>query len=230
MNKKYTNKKTFSPNQRDDDCEDCMDLGSDLLGFSVESTSFYNFTVHINTDVREARYYSKVFDMMLRAGESDCVNFFIASDGGDLDGLNILLEGIRLTEAETCAILVGPAHSAASILALNCGSVVVTDSASMLCHNMRTGYGGKMADLDAFTTHSKRIADKLMHETYKGFLSDESIQEVIHGKELWLTADQIRERLAQRDDYLEAKFLAEQEEMKALQEQDVPKPKRKKKK
>lgn len=229
MNKKYTKKKTFSPTQRDDDCEECMNLGGDLLGFSVESNSFYNFTVHINSDVREASYYSKVFDMMLRAGAGDGINFFIASNGGDLDGLNILLEGIRLTEAETCAILVGPAHSAASILALNCGSVVVTDSASMLCHNMRTGYGGKMADLDAFTTHSKRIADKLMHETYKGFLSDESIQEVIHGKELWLTADEIRERLAQRDEALEAKFLAEQEEMKAQQEQDEPKPKRKKK-
>ena len=227
---KKTNKKFSGLNGDDcEDCEDCFVESNDILGFTVKQQSFYNFNVHINTEIRSPAHYAKVFDMLLNAGDGDCVNLFIASDGGDLDGLNILLEGIRLTEAETCAILVGPAHSAASILALNCGSVVVTDSASMLCHNMRTGYGGKMADLDAFTTHSKRIADKLMHETYKGFLSDESIQEVIHGKELWLTADQIRERLAQRDDYLEAKFLAEQEEAKALQEQDEPKPKRKKK-
>ena len=52
---------------------------------------------------------------------------------------------------------------------------------------------------------------------------------MLQGKQWYFDADEIRERLAQRDDYLEAKFLAEQEEMNAQQEQDEPKPKRKKK-
>ena len=76
--------------------------------------------------------------------ENDQINLFIASNGGDLDGLNVLW-GIRMTDAHVCAILIGPAHSAASILALNCHDIVVTNSASMLTHNIRTGFGGKIA-------------------------------------------------------------------------------------
>ena len=67
---------------------------------------------------------------------------------------------------------------------------------------------------------------------YSEFLTDDEITKVLGGFEMWLDCDEIRERLAQRDDYLEAKFLAEQEEMKAQQaqqEKDVSKPQRKKK-
>ena len=197
------------------------------LGYTVKTHQLNNFNVHINEEIKDASYYSKVFELLLDAGENDSVNFFIASNGGDLDGLNILLEGIRLTEAHVCAILVGPAHSAASILALNCHNIIVTESASMLTHNIRTGFGGKIADLEAFTNFSRKISNKLIKETYTAFLEPEELEAVIHGKELWLDAAQIRERLQRRMEFLESKYEAEQQAVSKVQEQPK-KPSRKK--
>lgn len=194
------NKKTMGRNDSDDDFT--MSMRSEPLGYTVKSQQLNNFSVHITGDIRDAEYYTKIFELCLDAGENDIINFFIASNGGDLDGLNVLLEGIRLTDAHVCAILIGPAHSAASILALNCHDIVVTSSATMLTHNIRTGFGGKIADLEAFTNFSRKISNKLIKDTYEAFLNPTELQEVLHGKELWLDAEQIRERLQARMEFL----------------------------
>ena len=196
MNKQYT---------KVDDEDEVMNFPTNKqpLGFSVKSQSFYNFTVHLCEEIKDASYYTKIFDLMLEAGDNDVIDLMIASPGGDLEGLNMLLEGMRLTDAHVRAILVGACHSAASILAMNAHDVVVTDSCTMLVHGVRTGFGGKMVDLDAFTAHSKKVTDKLLRQSYEGFLTPDELKEVIHGRELWLDADEVRKRFERRQDYLE---------------------------
>lgn len=196
MNKRYT---------KVDDEDEVMNFPTNKqpLGFSVKSQSFYNFTVHLCEEIKDASYYTKIFDLMLEAGDNDVIDLMIASPGGDLEGLNMLLEGMRLTEAYVRAILIGACHSAASILAMNAHDVVVTDSCTMLVHGVRTGFGGKMVDLDAFTAHSKKVTDKLLRQSYEGFLTPDELKEVIHGRELWLDADEVRERFERRQNYLE---------------------------
>lgn len=194
------------------------------LGFSAKSQSSHIFTVHLSEEIKEAAYYTSIFDLMLDAGETDTINLMIASPGGNLEGLNMLLEGMRLTDAHVRAILISDCHSAASILAMNAHEVVVTDSCTMLVHGIRTGFGGKMVDMDAFTAHSKKVTDKLLRESYHGFLSNEELREVIHGRELWLDADEVRERLDRRQAVLE-----EEELSAAIPAQPTPKKPRKKK-
>ena len=171
------------------------------LGFSVKQSSSHIFSVHINTEIKDPSHYSRIFDLLLEAGEEDVVTFFICSPGGRLDGLTTLLEGIRLTDAHVVAVVIGEAHSAASLLALNCHEVVVTDSATMLCHAVNTGYRGKLADLGAYTEHVKKTANALFADTYAGFLEPSEITSVQEGKELWLDAEEIRERLENRTAY-----------------------------
>lgn len=221
-------KKTLNRNESEDDFS--MDLCSEPLSYSVKSQKINNFSVHITSDIRDSYYYTRIFDMCLEAGEHDTIDFFIASNGGDLDGLTSMLEGIRLTEANVRAILIGPAHSAASILALNCHDVIVTDSATMLTHNIRTGFGGKIADLEAFTNFSRKISNKLIKDTYEGFLSPTELQEVLHGKELWLDAEEIRERLEARQTHLQVKYESELASIEPEVEEPVVAPKRSRKK
>jgi ATP-dependent protease ClpP protease subunit len=163
----------------------------------------HNFSVHINEEIKSPDYYSRIFDLLLDAGDNDVVHFFICSPGGRVDGLNVLLEGIRMTEAHTVAVLLGEAHSAASILALNCREVIVTDSAESLIHSCRFGASGKAADIAAQTAHTLKTTERLARETYSGFLTDEELNQMLAGKEWYFDADQIRERLQRRADFLE---------------------------
>ena len=217
----------------DDEDEFIFPTGKNLLDFSVKSRQINNFIVHINQDIKGPDYYSRIFDMLLEAGEADMVSFFISSPGGRIDGLNVLLEGIRLTDAHTVAIIIGEASSAASILALNCNEVVVTASAEALIHSCRFGSSGKAADIAAHTQHTLKTTERLARETYEGFLTPEELQQMLDGKEFYFDAGQLEERLQQRAEYMEAKYEAEQEELQAALEaqaemQSPKKPSRKK--
>lgn len=204
MNKKFT---------RSDNDEDDIFLGhaKGPLGFSVKTRQSHNFIVHINEEIKSPDYYSKIFDMCLEASEDDAISFFIASPGGRVDGLNVLLEGIRLTEAHTMAVLIGSCDSAASILALNCDEIVVTDSAEALVHSCRFGSAGKAADIAAHTTHTLKTTEKLARQTYgNDFLTETELNQMLDGKEFYFDADQLRERLERRSSFLEAEFQAKQ--------------------
>ena len=210
----------------DEDMDDDEYLAGTTLGYSVKSLQINNFRVQLNKGIMDASYYSRVFEMMLDAGENDQITFFISSGGGRVDGLNALLEGARLTDAYTTAVLVGSAHSAASIFALNCDEVIVTDSADMLCHEVTYGTGGKGSDVYSHVLHTKRTSDKLLTETYSGFLDDKQLAALFAGTQIYLTAEEIRECLARKGAYMEAKFQAEQQ---ALEAPPDPKPTRKRK-
>lgn len=212
---------------RDDEGMDEDDFSAGAkLGYSVKSMQINNFRVQLNQAIMDASYYSRIFEMMLDAGENDQITFFISSGGGRVDGLNVLLEGSRLTDAYTTAVLVGSAHSAASIFALNCDEVIVTDSADMLCHEVTYGTGGKGSDVYSHVLHTKRTSDKLLTETYSGFLDEKQLAALFAGTQIYLTAEEIRECLARKSAYLEAKFQAEQQTLEAPPE---PKPARKRK-
>ena len=210
----------------DEDMDDDEYLAGTTLGYSVKSLQINNFRVQLNKGIMDASYYSRIFEMMLDAGENDQITFFISSGGGRVDGLNVLLEGTRLTDAYTTAVLVGSAHSAASIFALNCDEVIVTDSADMLCHEVTYGTGGKGSDVYSHVLHTKRTSDKLLTETYSGFLDDKQLAALFAGTQIYLTAEEIRECLARKSAYMEAKFQAEQQALEAPPE---PKPARKRK-
>ena len=188
---------------RSDDEEDIIfGTSKGPLGFSVKTRQMHNFLVHINEEIKSPDYYSKIFDLLLDANEEDCVSFFICSPGGRIDGLNVLLEGLRMTEAYTVAILIGEAHSAASILALNCDEVVATESSEMLVHSCRFGTSGKAADIAAQTAHTLKTTEKLARQTYEGFLTEDELSQMLAGKEYYFDAEQIVERLQKRVEFL----------------------------
>ena len=64
------NKKTLGRNDSDDD-DFTMSMRSEPLGYTVKSQQLNNFSVHITGDIRDAEYYTKIFELCLDAGEND---------------------------------------------------------------------------------------------------------------------------------------------------------------
>ena len=168
------------------------------LGYFFESQQMTQYTVPIDEGIMEPSYYRGIVNMLSNANEQDIVIFKINSPGGRMDGLLSLLDAIDTTEAMTIADITGECASAASILALNCDQCVAGNRAEMLCHEIRYGVGGKNSDNLSHVQHIKKISDKLIWETYEGFLTDDEIESVLNGKELFLDSDEIVERLNKR--------------------------------
>ena len=102
------------------------------------------------------------------------------------------------------ADITGDCYSAASILALSCDQCVVGRHANLLAHEVSYGVGGKGSDNLSHVQHIKKISDKLIWDTYEGFLTDDEIESVLNGKELFLDSDEIVERLNNRQAIREA--------------------------
>lgn len=204
-----------------DEDEDFVSSGS-VLGYSVESQVANQYTVYLTQDFVEPNYYTNVLNMMLKATELDHITFFVCSPGGRADGLVVLLEGLKNTEAHTQAVLVGDAHSAASIFALHCDSVHVGDHASMLCHNVSYGAVGKGADVAAKVAHTTKTSEKLLRSAYTHFLTEEEIKDMLKGTEIWLDCDEILVRLKNK-----AAALALKNSELSVSEPEVQKPARK---
>lgn len=176
----------------------------DQLGYFFETQQMTQYTVPIDEGILEPSYYRGIVNMLTNANEQDLVIFRINSPGGRMDGLLSLLDAIETTEATTIADIVGECSSAASILALSCDQCVAGKHAEMLCHEIRYGVGGKSSDNMSHVQHIKKISDKLIWETYEGFLTEDEIDSVLNGKELFLDSDEIVERLNNRQAFREA--------------------------
>lgn len=193
---------------------DIVSAPPDQLGYFFETVNSTQYTVPIDENFMEASYYRGIVNMLAQANEQDIVIFRINSPGGQFSGLLSLLDAIETTQAMTIADITGQAASAASILALNCDQCVVGKYAEMLAHEVSYGVGGKGSDNLSHVQHIKKISDKLIWETYEGFLDDDEIESVLNGKELFLDSDEIIERLNKREEY--------RKELATLSDEDNP--------
>ena len=141
--------------------------------------------------------------MLMNATEADSVIFLLNSPGGMYSGLVALIEAVKMTDATTMAVLIGECASAASIFALHCDTVFVSDNATMLCHNISYGTGGKGSDILSHVQHVSKTSEKLLRGTYEHFLSPKEIDELLNGREIYLDSEEIKERLEQKQKLLE---------------------------
>jgi ATP-dependent protease ClpP protease subunit len=184
------------------DDEDEMDKRELYLSFAERVVQQTRIIVPIDQRINEPSYYRHVVERMDQLSEGDEVVYRINSEGGRLDGLLSLLDANDTTEATTIAHIQGECHSAASILALNCDNVYVSPYASMLVHFVSFGYAGKGMDVAHMVTHTLEQSNAIIVPTYRGFCTDEEIDEIIKGKQLWLGAEEIQRRLQLKLEYL----------------------------
>lgn len=186
----------FSSKPRVDLDEDSLELPSEqYCGYYCEQRALTKLTVPIDGEVKDAAYYRHVVNKISELGEGDVVVFKINTPGGDLRGLVELLHAIHNTEAETVAEVVGDAYSAGSLLALACDSITIGKYANFLCHSCSFGSRGKSTDVQRHVSHLSKYAEDIFRECYEYFLSDEEIEDVLEGKELYLAYEEINERL-----------------------------------
>lgn len=163
-----------------------------------------NHQVFFDEDIGDPSKYRDLINALYMANEQDEFNFFINSNGGNLDSCMAIVEGIKSSPAFVRAILIGTAHSAASIIALSCNEVTVTQSASMMIHTASYGTGGSTHNVKSHTDFSTVFINKILDSIYTGFLTTEELTEVKKGVEMWLSADDIVARLKHKKGHWDA--------------------------
>lgn len=190
---------------------------SNSLGYFVKSRVQNQFTVDIDEPFTHPSYYRNITQMLTEATEDDIVVFRINSPGGQENSLLALVEAVKTTQAMTVSVLVGECASAASLFCMYTDEIVVTDNARMLCHGASYGFAGKDSDVRAHVNHTAKTVDKLIRNSYKFFLTDAEVDDLLDGRELYLDSDEINERFAKRQAMYEKEELVQQKALEAEQ-------------
>lgn len=172
---------------------------------SMERTARH-YDVFLDSDVEEPSQYRELISALFNAGEDDTMTIFINSNGGHLDTALAIVEGLKLTNAAVTAVINGACHSAASIISMYCHSVVVLDSAYSMVHTASFGASGNTSNVKSHTEFTVKQVEKLLNDTYEGFLNKEELAKVKQGVELWFSADEIRTRMEHRAKVVQAKM------------------------
>lgn len=173
---------------------------------SLTERTARHYDVFLDSDITEPSEYRELIAILFGASEDDTVNIFINSNGGHLDTALAIVEGLKSTCATVTAVIIGACHSAASIISMYCHEVAVLDNAYSMIHTASYGTAGNTGNVKAHTEFTTRQVEKLLNETYEGFLTKDELVKVKQGVELWFDADEIRERMKHRVAFLAQKL------------------------
>lgn len=168
--------------------------------------TYNQYTVFLDKEIIDPEYYRELIALLFAAGPEDSFTFIINSPGGSIDSAMAIIEGLKSTQAETTAVIMGRCHSAASIIMLYCDQIIVMDSGYAMIHHATFGSAGMASNVKAHTEFTVNQVERILEETYSGFLHKDEIVKVRQGLELWMDAEEIRRRIEGRVKWLKAKI------------------------
>jgi len=170
------------------------------------------YRVFIDEEICGSSYYRNVINILSSAGEDDVVEFRLNTVGGQVHSAIQMLNAISSTEARTVAIIDGLVASAGTLFVLACDDVIIKPLSVLMVHSPATVFGGPYGRLKDEAVFNLAYLHRITHEIYEGFMTEDEIAAMLdENKEFWMGEDEVYNRLAKRQKYIE-------QQMKEIQE------------
>ncbi len=150
--------------------------------------------VYLYDDIDEPKYIPEIIELLETASDTETIYFKICSYGGYLDTASALNEAMKNSLAYIVVQLSGSVMSAATIISLQADELHVTDDVTFMIHAMTYGSYGKTHEVISHTQFSYEAHVRLLKSVYKKFLTKKELKNVLNGADMYLNADQVRER------------------------------------
>jgi ATP-dependent protease ClpP protease subunit len=185
------------------------------------------FTVDIYDYIESPSQFSDMIDALGMMESDDEMVVNLQSGGGCLSTTDTILHALRKTKGQVHFIATGFNASAATILLLDAPSFELSEDFTALIHCGSLGDAGNLNEMrQSAAFHISRM-EKLLRNTYAGFMSEKEIEDMLNGKDLLLDAEQWCERHEQRNQWMQQeveKF--EKAATKALKKPSKPRSKK----
>ena len=138
------------------------------------------------------------------ATENDIVEVYcIGCPGGSADTIIAILNALSNTPAHTVTILEGHNASAASMPMMVTDEVHIGRYSSVMFHNVAGGVGGNMTNTAEAAKFYEQHYNKFFADLYNNFFNEKELLLIQNGREIYLDAEAIQERLEARSEYFQ---------------------------
>jgi ATP-dependent protease ClpP protease subunit len=171
--------------------------GANVLAFTEKPISKVH-KFYLVDEIKQPSEYTQWFETIRSAGENDVVIFHINSPGGLLHTTVQFIRVMTESKATIIASVEGICMSAATLIFLAAKHWEISKYSTFMFHDYSNYAGGKGGELFDYITHERKWADKWMRDSYSGFLTEAELSSMLHGKDIWLSGDDVTKRLIAR--------------------------------
>ena len=200
---KYTNK--LKPATRADSAQMLRMLNGSGV---VQRTTTQRDIIRINftaQGIGTADEHLEELEAIRSSGPEDLIVVYFTDCGGGVVGTGMsLINAVMETHAHTVAVLEGHNASMCSMIPLVFKEIIVTPYASMMLHSAAGSNYGTIANLERQSTFFSKMFSDFMEDIYDGFVDPLELEDLRKGLEIYLSADEIEERLSKRAELMQA--------------------------
>lgn len=163
------------------------------------------FNIYLYSEIMKSEQFIPAIEALQAANEDDVVVVHLSTPGGSIDATDTFLHALRGARARVMFNASGGCHSAGTLILMHAKEITFSEGFNALIHNGSVGFGGKFSDWESGTAYTRKHMRALFERTYKGFLTDVEIADLIAGKDFWLDAADFKKRLLKRNKTLKKK-------------------------
>lgn len=150
---------------------------------------------YLSKPIGEPADYIEMIHRIKRAGPNDVVYIYLNTPGGFTSTGVQIISAMRTSQAHIVTVLEGEVASLGTLIFLSGDEFVVHDHCLFMIHNFSGGTYGKGHEQVAQIEGTVKWFEKLAKQTYLPFLTEEELDRVTRGEDMWMDSDEVRRRL-----------------------------------
>jgi len=158
----------------------------------VESIALH---FYINEAIIEADDYVDLIDALYQGQPNQTIYIHLNTPGGNLNIAMQIINAIGASQANVVGLADGEVASAGSLILFACPMIGVQDFCYVMLHDGSEGAFGKINENLKQAQFTSKLLNKICHKVYGPFFTEEEINSVLDGKDMWLMAEELEERL-----------------------------------
>jgi ATP-dependent protease ClpP protease subunit len=184
-----------------------MGLIDDLVGQDVKDNfskpSAFNHDYYLSGTIEGPENYIDWFDQIRNATGQDTITIHINSPGGSLATALQFYRVLGETAATVVASIEGEAMSAATIIMMQADAYLISPHSMFMFHNYSGGAFGKGGEMMDQLEFERLWSTNFLHDVYKDFLTEDEVNNILDNRDIWLTTDEVSERLSYRAEIIQ---------------------------
>tara|TARA_R110000751_G_scaffold203900_1_gene308423 strand:- start:21 stop:599 length:579 start_codon:yes stop_codon:yes gene_type:complete len=165
----------------------------EINGYSLATSTEYHFEV--NKEIECPEQFEEMIGCLRQSGPNDTIYIHLNSPGGCLETTIQVIGAMRNSQATVVTCAEGSVASGAAIIFFAGHMMTLVPHCEFLIHTARGGMGGKLPDQLSTVASLERRLLTLYDDVFGGFLTKRELGQVKNGRELFLTSEDVEQRL-----------------------------------
>lgn len=180
---------------------DSMLGGEEKDMFSCSIGTKYDY--YLSGTIESPEAYTDMFHQIRNASSQDTITLHINSPGGSLTTALQFYRCLGESSASIVASIEGEAMSAATIIMMQADAYLISPHSMFMFHNYSGGVFGKGGEMMDQLEFERLWSSNLLHDVYRDFLTADEVDTILDNRDIWLTSDEVSERLQLRSDTMQ---------------------------